>query len=158
MITNEDIPEADDIFDPEEFDNYINAELTLDRHDDRHEFARVNNRLKDKDGRPIGITAENPILNIRTYRVEYDDGYKTVMTANTITRKLFLQVNQDGEHSLILNATIDLRTDGTHTKVGDSVIHMSNENKRRRDTTKGWEVSIQWKDGSYTWNQVKDVK
>ena len=34
---------------------------------------------------------------------------------------------------------------------------MSNLNKRRKDSTKGWEVCIQWKYGSYTWNQVKDV-
>ena len=46
VITNEDIPEADDIFDPEEFDNYVNMELTLNRHDCGPEFARVNNRLK----------------------------------------------------------------------------------------------------------------
>ena len=32
VITNEDIPEADDVFDPEEFDNYVNMELALDRH------------------------------------------------------------------------------------------------------------------------------
>ena len=41
MITNEDIPEAGDIFDPEEVDNYVNIELALDRHDDGPEFARV---------------------------------------------------------------------------------------------------------------------
>ena len=35
---------------------------------------------------------------------------------------------------------------------------MFNGNKRRRETTKGWEVCIQWEDGSSTWNQVKDVK
>ena len=34
VITNEDIPEADNIFDPEEFYNYFNMELALDRHDD----------------------------------------------------------------------------------------------------------------------------
>ena len=32
VITNEDIPETDNIFDPEEFDNYLNMELALDRH------------------------------------------------------------------------------------------------------------------------------
>ena len=68
-ITNEDIPEADDIFDPEDFDNYVNMELALDRHDDEPEFERVNERLKDKDGRPIRIEAENPILFIRMYGV-----------------------------------------------------------------------------------------
>ena len=65
MITNEDIPEADDIFDPEEFDKCINTELALDRHDYGPEFARVNKRLQDKYGRAIGIAAENPILDIR---------------------------------------------------------------------------------------------
>ena len=34
VITNEDVQEAHDIFDPEEFDNYVNMELALDRHDD----------------------------------------------------------------------------------------------------------------------------
>ena len=133
-------------------------ELALDRHDDGPEFARVNKRLKDKDGRPIGIAADNPILDIRMYGVEYDDGYKTVMTANKITSNLFSQVDQYGQHLLLLNTIIDSCTDGTQIKAGDSVIHMSNENKRRRETTKGWEFYTQWKDGSSTWNQVKDVK
>ena len=57
VITNEDITKADDIFDPEEFDNYVNMELALDRHDDGSEFYRVNRILKDKYGRPIGIAA-----------------------------------------------------------------------------------------------------
>ena len=55
MITNEDIPEADDIFDPEEFDNYFNMELALDRNDYGPEFSRVNKKLKDKDIRLIGF-------------------------------------------------------------------------------------------------------
>ena len=48
-------------------------ELALDRHDDGPEFARVNNRLKDKDVIPIGIAADNPILDTRMYEVEYSD-------------------------------------------------------------------------------------
>ena len=35
---------------------------------------------------------------------------------------------------------------------------MSNGNKRRRETTKVWEVCIQWKYGSSAWNRVKEVK
>ena len=130
----------------------------MDKHDDGPEFARVNNRLKDKDGRPIGIAADNLILDIRMYRFEYDDGYKKVMPANAITSTLFYQVDQDGKRFVLLYAIIDSRTDSTPIKVGDSVFNMTNENKRRRETTKGWEVSIQWKDGSSTWNQAKDVK
>ena len=74
MIKNEYIPEADDIFDTEEFDNYINMKIALDRHDVGPEFSRVNKRLKEKDGRPIVIAADNPILDTRMYEVEYADG------------------------------------------------------------------------------------
>ena len=80
------------------------------------------------------------------------------MTANTIASKLCSQVDQDGQRFKLFNTIIYLRTDGTRIKEGDSFIHMSNGNKRSRETTKVWEVSIQLKDGSSNWNQVKDVK
>ena len=51
-----------------------------------------------------------------------------------------------------------MRTNGTQIKKGDSFIHMSNGNKMRGETTKGWGVCIQWKDGSSTWNPVKEIK
>ena len=125
-------------------------ELALDRHDYGPEFSRVNKILKDKDGRLIGITADYSILETRMYKVEYVDGYKTEMTANAIASNLFSQVNQDGQHFVLFNAIIDSRTEGTQIKEGDSLIHMYNGNKRRRETTKVWEVCIQWKDGSST--------
>ena len=158
VITNEDVPEADDEFDPEAFDSYVNMELALDRQDEGPEFARVTKRLKDKDGLPIGIASENPILDTRMYEVEYADGYKAAMTANAIASNLFAQVDQDGNRFVLFDEIIDIRTDGTQIQKDDAFIHMSNGNKRRRETTKGWEVCIQWKDGSSTWNQVKDVK
>ena len=65
MIKNEDIPEADYIFDPEEFDNYVNMELALERHDNGTEFVIFNKILNKKDGIPIGIAADNPILDTR---------------------------------------------------------------------------------------------
>ena len=106
VIKNKDIPEADDIFDPEEFDNYVNMELALDRHEDVPEFARVNNRLKDKDGIPIVTAADNPILDTRMYEVEYADGYKTAMISNAIASNLFSQVDQYGQLFLLFNAII----------------------------------------------------
>ena len=65
VITNENIPESDNIFDPEEFDNYVSMKLALDRHEDGPEFERFNKRLKDKDGRLIRIAEDNPILDTR---------------------------------------------------------------------------------------------
>ena len=72
-------------------------ELALNKHYDGYEFARVNKRLKDKDGRPIGISADNPILDTRMYKVEFSDGCKIVMTSNVITSNLFYRVDQYGQ-------------------------------------------------------------
>ena len=142
-----DIPEADNIFDPEEFENYVNMELALDRHNNRPEFARVNNILKDKDGGPIGIAADNKILDTSMYAVEYADGYKTAITDNAISSNLFSQVAQDGQHFLLFNAIIDLRTNSTYIKEGGYFIHISNGNKRRRETTKNGKFAYNGKIG-----------
>ena len=92
------------------------------------------------------------------YEVEYGDGHKVAMAANAIKSNLFAQVDQDRQRFVLFDEIIDWRTDGSQIKSEDAFIHISNGNKRRRETTKGWEVYIQWKDGSSTWNQVKDVK
>ena len=133
-------------------------ELALDRHEDGPKFSRVNTRLEDNDGRPTRIAADNPILDTRMVEVEYSDGYKTTMKANSISSNLFSQVNQDGQRFVLFVAIIDSCTNGTHIKEGHSFIHMSNGNKRSRETTKRWEVCIQCKDRISSWNQVKDIK
>ena len=143
VITNEDIPESDDTFDLEEFDNYVNMELVLDMNYNGPEFARVKKILKDKDGRLIGIASENPILDTRIYEVEYADGYKIAMTSNSIASNLFVQVDRYGQHFVLFDAIIYSRTYITQIKEGDAFIHISNRNMRRRETTKGWEVCIQ---------------
>ena len=67
-----------------------------------------------------------------------------------MAKNLFAQVDHDGKRLLLFDAIIDSCTDGTQIKEGGAFAHMYNVNKSRRDTTKGWEVCIQWKDGSST--------
>ena len=88
-------------------------ELALDRHNDGPEFKKVNKIIKDKYGRPIGISAENPILDTSMYKVEYADGYKTATRSNATASKLFYQVDQYVKRFLLFNAIIDLHTNGT---------------------------------------------
>ena len=118
----------------------------------------MTKRLKDKEGRPIGITSDNPILDTRMYEVEYADGYKAATTANNIASNLFAQVDQDGNRFVLFDEIIDHRKDGSEIKQNAAFIHTSNSNKRRRETTKGWEICSQCKDGTSTWNQLNDVK
>ena len=82
------------------------------------------------------IAEDNIILDTRIYEVEYADGYKRAMRANAIASNLLSQFNKNGYRFVLLNGIIDLRIYGTQVKEGGSFIHMSNENKRRRETTK----------------------
>ena len=52
--------------------------------------------MKDTHGLTIGTTNSNPILDTRMYEVEYQDGYKASLTANTIAQNLFAQVDEEG--------------------------------------------------------------
>ena len=53
---------------------------------------------------------------------------------------------------------IDVRKNDKALKDEDKYDISSNGTKRRKATPQGWEVSIQWKDGSTTWNTLKEVK
>jgi hypothetical protein len=156
---NPDIKEADNDFDPASYNGHISMELLLDRPGAEPELARVTKRLKDKDGKPIGAAnGNNPILDTRLYEVEYQYGYKSAMAANTIAENLFSQVDGDGHWHVIFDAIIGHRTDGTEVIYLDAFITSANGVKRRMETTRGWEINVQWKDGSTTWHKLKDAK
>ena len=57
-----------------------------------------------------------------------------------------------------MNKIIDYRTNGTKLKQQDAFITTKTGTKRRRETTKGWELLIEWKDGSTNWMSLKDIK
>ena len=158
LYDNTDVAEADDDFDPDSYDAYLNMELTVNRGGPHAEFARVTKRLKDHRGNPIGTANSNPILDTRMYEVEYHDGSKQAMAANVIAENMFASVDEEGYRHKLLDTIIDIRKTDEAVKKEDSFVTTANGNKRRIETTKGWEVLVQWKDGTTTWSMMKDVK
>ena len=71
LFDNPEVSEADDDFNPDVHDSYLNMELTIDRGGEHPEFAKVIKRLKDHYGNTIGTANDNPILDTRMYEVEY---------------------------------------------------------------------------------------
>ena len=53
---------------------------------------------------------------------------------------------------------IDYCTNWQEVKQQDTFITTRTGTKRRRETTKGWDILIEWKDGSTNWVTLKDVK
>ena len=158
LFDNTDVPEADDEFDPDSFDSYLNMELAIDRGGEHAEFARVTKRLKDHRGNPIGTANDNPILDTRMYEVEYIDGHKQALAANLIAQNMIASVDEEGHRHLLLDEIIDFRKTGDAISKEDAFVLTSTGTRRRRETTKGWEILCKWKDGSSTWSKLKDVK
>ena len=92
------------------------------------------------------------------YEVEFADGEKASLTANYIAENLFAQVDDEGNRHVLMNEIIDYRTNGTELKQQDAFITTKTGTKCRRETTKGWELLIEWKDGSTNWVSLKDIK
>ena len=159
VVSNENVAEADADFSPDVYDDtYLNMELAVPRDGDGPDFARVTKRLRDANGLPIGLANDNPILDTRMYEVEYLDGHKASLTANAIAQNLFAQVDEEGNRHVLMDEIVDHRTDGTAVTQQEAFVTTKTGTRRRRQTTKGWEILVRWKDGSTTWVALKDMK
>jgi hypothetical protein len=107
---------------------------------------------------PIGTAHDNPILDSRMYEVVYQDDHKSVMAANAIAQNLFAQVDAEGNCHVLFDEIIDHRTDGKEVKQQDAFLTTRSGTRRRRETTIGWEILVQWKDQSTLWIALKDMK
>ena len=125
-------------------------ELALPRDGEGPEFARVTKRLRDKDGLPIGTTNDSPILDLRLYEVEYLDGHKASVAANTIAENLFAQIDHDGNRFVTMDSIMAHHVDRSQVQEDDAYIISLSSGKRRKETTQGWEILLQWKHGTST--------
>ena len=159
LYDNPEVLESDDTFDPDSYDHYINMELTVDRQQfDHPQRARVTKRLKDHRGNPIGTANDNPILDTRMYEVVFDDGHKLSMAANLIAENMFASVDEEGHRHLLLDSIVGYRKTADAVNKNDAYVKSSNGVSRRKETTKGYEINVLWKDGTTTWSKMKDVK
>ncbi|KAI2488761.1 hypothetical protein MHU86_25815 [Fragilaria crotonensis] len=83
------VPDADDEPDADTHDQYVGAEVTLPI-GDKMLSAKVRNRKRAIDGSLIGKANSNPILDTRTYEVEFADGQTTELSANVIAQNMYL--------------------------------------------------------------------
>ena len=104
-----------------------------------------------------GTANRNPILDTRTYEVEFPDGSVSEYAANTIAENMWAQCDLDGNQHLLLDAIIDYKTDGHAIKVADMYTVIKGR-KHIRKTTKGWHLCVRWKDGSTSWERLADLK
>ena len=126
--------------------------------DDSLVHATVKRRAVDNEGRPIGKSSTNPILDSRAYEVEFIDGQTEVLTANVIAENILSQINEDGHRHMMISEIEDHRKTPQAIEKKDSTYITRSGMQRNKRTTKGWELFVRWKDGSGDWVALKDLK
>jgi Reverse transcriptase (RNA-dependent DNA polymerase) len=159
-IADDAVREADEDFTPEVYDdNYLNMEVALPvGAGDDVRAGRVTKRMRDASGNPVGTAHDNPMLDTRLYEVTFVDGSTQALSANAIAMNMFAQVDDEGRRHLLLKEICDHRKGTDAVAIDDAMITTRSGTKRRKQTTKGWDLLVEWKDGSSNWLPLKDLK
>jgi hypothetical protein len=150
------MPEAEE-FTPEEFDKYIAAEVLLPKGDSMV-LGRIINPKRDAHGNPIGVAHSNPIFDTHLYQVQFPRGQVEEYSANNIAHNLYSQLDSEGNRFLLMDQILDFEKTDEVLPPEDCFTIGLNGNIHKRRTTKGWTLCIQWKDGSTSWEPLKDMK
>ncbi len=156
--TPNDIEDADDIG---VYDKLIGATFLLDPNLNNTNIgtrATVVKRATDHSGKPIGRAHANPLLDTREYEVQLEDGTYDKYFANTIAENLWSQCDDEGREHLAFGEIIEHRKNARAVHIADGFDISSNGSRKPKKTTVGWELLIEFKDGSTKWVTLKDVK
>lgn len=151
------ILEADEVFDVNAYDQYVNAEILLPVGDGRM-AGTVKNRKRDSEGMPIGKRHKIPMMDTRLYEVELADGTIKELFANNIAECMFSQVDSEGRSYRLLKEISDHRKDATAIEREDGWITTPSGTRRRKLTTRGWQLLVEWQEGKSDWIPLKDLK
>ena len=147
------VPDRDEY---QSFDKYIGAEVMLP-HQNQVTSGKVRQRKREADGTLKGTTHAKTMFDTRAYIIEFPDGAEAEYTANVIAENMYAQCNPDGEQFLIMESIRDHKKDGHAVDIADAYIY-PNGRKKRKKTTKGWHMCIEWKDGTTSWETLASLK
>ena len=75
-----------------------------------------------------------------------------------IAENLYSQVDEEGRSYSILKEIVHHRKNSCAIEKSDGWITTRSGTKRRKTTTTGWDLEVEWKDGSTSWVPLKELK
>jgi ribosomal protein L31E len=148
-------PEDDD---EEAVDKYLNVELIMNTGTNDERRGRVIKCSRGLDDEPIRRAHANPLFDTREYKIKSTDGTREKYQANVIAENMFAQVDTKGNQFLLLQEITDHKSDNSAIPISEGMIHGANGEPKPKITTRGWSLLVQWKDGSISWEKLKDLK
>ena len=142
----------------EEGDKYIGLKVPLPHPKGEMQQGTIKQRKRNHDGTLVGSANDNPLLDTSVYEVEFADGSYDEYSSNVIAENLYNHVDDNGNSHTLLSAIIDHEVDRTVAIPKDESFHESNNIRRRRVTTKGWKIKVEWKDGTSSWIPMNILK
>ena len=91
------------------------------------------------------------------YEVQFPDGRTEEVAANVIAQALYSQCDPDGNEFVLLDSIVDWRKDNSAVNPKDQARIVDGKKVIKR-STKGWELCCEWRDGSTSWQSLKDLK
>lgn len=161
VLNDPDVAEQDEIIKMVEVepDPYVNMTIGLKRGKDGEEIeARVVKRARDADGNLLGTAHHNAMVDTRLYEVEYVDGNVETLAANVLAENILSQVDEEGHRQKIIDEIVDHRVLDDAIPKSKGTYLTSTGRERKVQTTRGWQLYVQFKDGSGAWMALKDVK
>ena len=141
------VADGTSVFEKPITDYWIHAEVSLPQGEKMKSVKVVGRSKDDEDGNIVGNYDDNPHLNTMLYDVEFPDGEIREYAANVIAENMYAQVDADGHMHTMLDSIIDYKKDGNAMEQSDMYVVTKSGNRRMRQTTNGWNLLIQWKDG-----------
>jgi hypothetical protein len=103
------------------YDQYVGTSVQLSI-GDKVQTGKVTGRKRGLDGVARGKASANPILDTRTYNVEFPDGRSEEYTANVIAENMYAQCDEEGNQFIMLQDIVGKNTDGHAVKRADMYI------------------------------------
>jgi hypothetical protein len=148
----------DDDLDDDAYDELLGAKLNVDLGAEGRKRATVKRRKRDEDGNLIGKRNNDYLLDTRQYEIEFEDGTYDVYFANKIVEDIWSQTDEDGHEHRLLKEICDHRADSTAITKAQGTVYSVNGVGTNKRTTRGWELLVEWKDGSTEWVPLRDLK
>jgi len=90
--------------------------------------------------------------------VQFGNSSTSEYTANLIAENLYAQCDPEGHCQLVFKEITDHRKGPTALRKDQGYVIGYNGNRHMKRTMKGWDICLEWRDGTTSWLPLKDMK